>query len=231
MEETIGRRTSKTRPTPAEHRAGDRERPAGSYHLGRGRVEPERVQGLRNDRRAVRQVLAGDRDRFNSLITRYWGPVFRLALRMVKDHGEAEDLTQQTFLEAYQDLPRYDQQRAFHSWLMRIATNNCRDFLKRSQRKEFPSGDSGEFAAAMFRGQAPSPEQHVATGRRISQMLRAVDQMPRKYGIPLVLKEMEDLSYQEIQRVTDVSQGALRQHVRRARRQLRETLKKQEKGD
>ncbi len=168
-------------------------------------------------------MLAGNRDAFNSLINHYWGLVFRTTIRMVSDRAEAEDLTQQTFLEAYQDLARYDHKRSFRTWLMRIATNNCRDFMRRHQRKELPSGDSGEYAAAVCSG-SPTPEQNVATGRRISQMLRAVGEMPSKYRVPLMLKEMEDLSYREIQQVTDISPTALRAQVHRARNQLREAM-------
>jgi len=205
---------------------------SGTYHLRRGQVVSDRVgeppERLR-DRLIVRQVLAGDRERFSLLMDRYRERIFALTRRMVGNEAEAEDLMQQTFTEAFEALERFDQRRRFRTWLFRIATNNCLDFLKSHRRLEHPTGDSGEYEAAMFAGRMDaSPEQWLHTTRRLSRALIALKELKPKYRLPVILKDLEGLSYEEIQEVMDLPQGTLRIRVHRGRARIRELLKRLE---
>lgn len=202
-------------------------RPEGTYHFKRGEITPDVVsptpRRLR-DRFVVRQVLAGDSDRFGVLMSRYRDRIYSLTMRMVNDRAEAEDLTQQTFTEAFSGLARFDQRRKFRTWLFRIATNNCLDFLKSHRRREYPTGESGEFETGMFTGRTENPEQWLRTTQRLSRALLALDQLTPKYRIPVVLKDMEGLSYQEMQEVLDLPLGTLRIRVHRGRQKIKEML-------
>lgn len=199
----------------------------GTYHFKRGEITPDVVapspRKLR-DRIIVRQVLAGDRNRFSLLVCRYRERIFALTRRMVNDRADAEDLTQLTFTEAFEGLARFDQQRKFRTWLFRIATNNCLDFLKNHQRREYPTGESGEYETGMFTGRVENPEQWLRTTRRLSRALIALEQLKPKYRIPVVLKDLEGLSYQEMQEVLDLPVGTLRIRVHRGRQQIKEML-------
>jgi len=204
---------------------------SGTYHFKRGEITPDVVapspRKLR-DRLIVRQVLAGDRDRFSLLMERYRERIFALTRRMVNDRAEAEDLTQLTFTEAFEGLARFDQRRKFRTWLFRIATNNCLDYLKSHRRREYPTGESGEFETGMFTGRVENPEQWLRTTRRLSRALIALEQLKPKYRIPVVLKDLEGLSYQEMQDVMDLPVGTLRIRVHRGRQQIKALLKRLE---
>lgn len=215
-----------------------RRGPSGSYSLGRGNVTrerpgriPQKIQDrLKNltDQQVIQEVLAGDQDRFRELMDRHAEGVFALTIKMVNSPFDAEDLTQQTFTEVFEALRRYDPARPFRTWLLRIATNNCLDFLKNHKRREQPFGESAEFDRALFSSRFYSPEQWLTTDRRWSQLIRALHAMSPKYRIPLVLKDMEGLSYREMQEVLDLPEGTLRIQVHRARKKLAVILKRLE---
>ncbi len=158
------------------------------------------------------------------LVDRYRDRIFSLTRRMIKDRADAEDLAQQTFTEAFEALSKFDQTRRFRTWLFRIATNNCLDFLKSRRRHEYPTGESGEYETAMFAGRMDTPERWLHTTRRLSRALIALDALKPKYRIPVILKDMEGLSYDEIQEVMDLPMGTLRIRVHRGRLQIREML-------
>jgi len=187
----------------------------------------DRLQNL-TDQQVIQQVLAGDQDRFRELMERHGKRVFALTIKMVNSPFDAEDLTQQTFTEAFEALRRYDPARPLITWLLRIATNNCLDFLKSPKRREQAFGESAEFDRALFSSRFYSPEQWLTTGRRWSRLIRALHAMKPMYRIPLVLKDMEGLSYREMHEVLDLPEGTLRIQVHRARKKLAVILKRLE---
>lgn len=175
------------------------------------------------DRLVVEQVLRGQRDAFRELVDRYRGPLHGLVLRMVGSPTEADDLTQLTFVEAFRALARYDGRRSFATWLMRIAVNNCKDHLKSHKRRERQlQADVGE---ALFSGHVPGPEQGLRDARRAEAIETAIAALAPMYRLPLVLKDVEGLSYREIQQVLDLPVTTLKIRVVRARAKLQEQLR------
>jgi len=173
----------------------------------------------------VEQVLSGDRECFRELVERYQGRVYAITLRLVGNPTEAEDLTQHSFIEAFRGLGSYDSQRSFATWLVCIAINNAKDFLKSHKRREQQLAGEVEGATALFCGRVPAPDQALTDRERSALVSAALSRLHPKYRIPLVLKDVDGLSYNEMQQALDLPLTTLKIRVVRARCQLQEQLK------
>src|SRR5581483_2518067 len=128
----------------------------------RSHVEaPEEARAA--DSRAIERVLAGEPAAYRAIVERHQRGVHAVIVRLIQDRADAEDLTQQAFLAAYDALGDFDRERRFSSWIYRIALNLAKDHLKARRRGEIPGGDAGEACAgtgarAMFAGALPEPE-------------------------------------------------------------------------
>lgn len=182
------------------------------------------VDDSTRDARAVEAVRAGDLERFRELVDRHQRRVFGAMARMTGRRADAEDLTQQAFLEAYAGLAAYDTKRPFGTWILRIATNNCLDHLKSHKRREVPTEVESDGGGALHAGHIPGPEQELARKQRVAQLEVALQQLDDIYRIPLVLKDIEGLAYQEIQQVLDLPLTTLKMRVVRAREQLKKLV-------
>lgn len=173
----------------------------------------------------VAQVLAGDRDRFRELVERYQSRIYGLALRLVGNPTEAEDLTQQSFIEAFRGLRSYDPHRSFSTWLTCIALNNCKDHLKSHKRRERQLIGDVDQGGALFTGRLPPPDQLLTAQERAELVTAALMRLDSKYRVPLVLKDVEGWSYNEIQQELDLPLTTLKIRVVRARAKLQEQLR------
>ncbi|HMM87531.1 sigma-70 family RNA polymerase sigma factor [Azohydromonas sp.] len=158
----------------------------------------------------------GDRGAFAVLVRRHQDRVFRFLRRMLDSRDEAMDLTQDTFMKAYEALPAWRPQAQFGTWLLQIARNAALDQLRRRRLVEFVPVDQ----ALTLADAAPTPEQRLATSRRLALLDRALAQLPAEHREVLLLREIEDLSYAEIAAVLDVAEGTVKSRLARARAAL-----------
>ena len=177
------------------------------------------------DSQVVEQVLAGNRDGFRELVERYQSRIFGLTLRLVGNPTEAEDLTQQSFVEAFRGLRSYDSRRSFATWLTCIALNNCKDHLKSHKRRERQLVGEVDGTGALFTGRLPAADQLVTALERAELVNAALLRIDPKYRVPLVLKDVEGWSYNEIQQELDLPVTTLKIRVVRARVKLQEQLR------
>jgi RNA polymerase sigma-70 factor (ECF subfamily) len=176
------------------------------------------------DSALVKMVLNGARDRFRELVRRHQARVYGVCLRLVGNPADAEDLTQHSFVEAFKGLQRYDGSRSFTTWLMCITVNNCKDFLKSHKRRERQLSVDVDSGGALFTGRVPDPEQQLVTRRRAVLVEAALSRLDPKYRVPLVLKDVEGLSYQEMQEILPLPLTTLKIRVVRGRAKLQEQL-------
>lgn len=180
---------------------------------------------LEQEAEVIRLSLDGQPDRFRDLVTRYQAPVLTLCLRMVGSFADAEDLTQQTFMDAFRKLGSFDRGRPFVSWLFRIAVNNCKDFLKSRKRSEHPTEIHGIAAdEVLFGAPMGDPEQDLARRRESERLTRALFALPLKYREVLVLKDVQGLSYREIREILELPITTLKIRVVRARARMIDLL-------
>ena len=179
------------------------------------------------DQRWVQKTLAGSEEAFAEIVKRYQRPVFSIVVRMVRDAGLAEDLTQETFIKAFRALRTYDSRRKLSSWLFTIAHNTTIDHLRRKSLRTVPLETDGEESDPLDRlpaDETASPERAAMSrdlARAFEQELRAIRP---EYAEILVLRFQQGLAYEEISEVTGLPMGTVKTHLFRARRQLASRL-------
>ncbi len=177
-----------------------------------------------DDRRAVELVLAGETGAYRAIVERHQRSIHAVIFRLIHDRDDAEDLTQAAFLQAYDALGRFDRERRFSSWLFRIAVNLAKDHLKANARREVPDEDAGEAGAAPFSGSLPQPEASAQAGERERLLERALATLSVRDREVLVLKDLQELPYEELHEILGRPITALKIRVVRARARLRVAL-------
>ena len=173
---------------------------------------------LPEDRVLVARVLAGDREGFRDLIDRYALRVHRLCFCLLRHEHDAEDAAQETFLLAYRALARFDPDRSFANWVLKIATNHCRDRLRR-RRREMPIVDAGgrpEPAPPDPARNEPADEPAVL----LRQVHRAVAALPPDYREVFHLYHRDGRSYAEMAAILGRPVGTIKTQLHRARRRV-----------
>jgi RNA polymerase sigma-70 factor (ECF subfamily) len=177
-----------------------------------------------DERQAIEAVLAGDRKAFRLLVERHQRGVYSVIYRLVHSAPDAEDLAQQAFLAAFDALGRFDLEARFSSWIYRIGVNLAKDHLKSRKRGEQPMTlDPSE---AMFAGQLPNTDQPAVTAERQKLMMEALAALSFKDREVLVLKDLEELSYEEMREILHRPITALKIRVIRARAKLKDELER-----
>jgi len=177
------------------------------------------VAGDAADREAVERVLDGDTRAFDPVVRRHGGRLVALCARVAGARDVGEELAQEALARAYGSLGSYRGDCQVRHWLMRIALNGCRDWLKAGARAERPSEIAEEALQTSF-----GPDQELAGRQALSALDRALRTLPDAYREAFVLFHVENLSYLEMSRVTGARVGALKVRVHRAREMLRDEL-------
>ena len=173
-----------------------------------GGDDADKVQAL--------SARAGDRQAFAGLVHRHQDRVFGFLLRMIGTRDEAMDLTQDSFLKAWNALPDWRPEARFTTWLIQIARNAALDLLRRRQRIKFVSFDAN-IDSDMVDGHAPSPEKQFSDRQRISLLQRAVATLPADQREILLLRELEDMSYADLALILGINEGTVKSRLARAR--------------
>lgn len=179
---------------------------------------------LVEERLWVELILEGDVNLFRRLVERYQGSVRGVILRLVGSQADTDDLAQQAFLRAFQALGDFKTELRFSSWLLRIAVNAAKDHLKSKKRGESSLSSEPTPDEAVFAGHIEDPEGASLSAERRAEVHAALSQLPWKYREVLVLKSVEELPYEEIQRILELPLTTLKIRVVRAREMLRKLL-------
>jgi RNA polymerase sigma-70 factor (ECF subfamily) len=189
--------------------------------------DDDRDEAVR-DAETVARVVSGDRGAFAALVARYGRRLHDLALRMLRDAHEAEDVAQQAFLNAYRALPRFDGRRPFRHWLLRIASNLCRNRLAERGRRGRPvslsSGDDdpGALAPSLEPAATLEPVGEAHDLRHDAERVReAIGLLPEAWRLAVVLRYTQGLSIEEVSEVTETPVATVKTHLHRGRAALR----------
>ena len=184
------------------------------------------------DADVVRLAQQGRELAFRELVRRYERPVFSLVFRMVRDRETAEDLAQDAFVKVLNHIDRYSPEFKFSSWLFKIANNVAIDHLRR-RRIETISMDGSPHASSAAEVEATAfdlqSEQESALEEMEAKELgsaieRAIAKLRPEYRSCILLRHVEDRSYEEIAATLDLPLGTVKTYIHRARRELREAL-------
>ncbi len=181
-----------------------------------------------SDEQLVVLVLQGTNAAFEILIERYQNQVFALAYRLGGDYDEAKDLAQEAFLRIYQELPKFDVERKFFPWMYRVAHNTCINMLHK-RPKEASSLDSIYDLAASDSSEEGSPTAHYEQAEQADTLNQALQTLSESYRLPLVLKYLEGMSYQEISEQLDLPVSTIETRLFRGRAMLKKALAAEQK--
>lgn len=166
----------------------------------------------------IAKILKGDRQAFAFLIDEYKSPIYNLAYRMTANVEDADEITQEIFIRAYQHLWRYDPRKKFFTWLYTISFNLIKNYLRKNKKEKL----SDEFNALSLTDNHPSPEEKLIEDQEISSYLLRLEEEPRAL---LIMKYQEELSFDEIAGITGKSLSAVKMRIYRGLEKLRELMK------
>ncbi|MGD2294641.1 MAG: sigma-70 family RNA polymerase sigma factor [Candidatus Aminicenantes bacterium] len=175
----------------------------------------------------VRQAKEGDVEAFAVLSRRYQERIFRTILGLTKNHLDADDLAQETFMVAFKSLQKFKQNSSFYTWLYRIAVNRTLNFLKRARREKKKT----EMAMRDFSGEEWSaktvspPEQNSLSLELRAKIKKAVDSLPLSYRAAFLLVEFEGMLHKEAAYVLECSENTVAWRLHKARKILQTKLR------
>jgi RNA polymerase sigma-70 factor (ECF subfamily) len=173
-----------------------------------------------DDAQLIRQTLAGDGGAADQLVRRYLADVYAVALRVLSDVDMAQDATQETFVNALRALRSFRGDASFRTWLLRIAMNCARSGVRRSRHRR----EVGLDALPETVAQESDAAQTVVERAEAQRILRLLDQLPEKQRLAVSLRVNQGLSYQEIGRVLDCTEGAARVNYHLGMKRLKELV-------
>lgn len=177
----------------------------------------------------IRRVQRQDADAFEQLLLAHQKSVYNLCFRMLGNEQDALDLSQETFLRVWKSIGQYQFDAAFSTWLYRITTNLCIDFLRRKKRRqEQPlvlTDDEGEQQELSVPDPQPLPEEQLLQKDRRQAVAQAMQTLPPDYRAILELRVVRQLSYEQIGDILSLPAGTVKSRLSRARMALKNLLK------
>lgn len=170
----------------------------------------------------IKKCLAGQKDAFELLVTKYKNLVYSIALNSLTNKNDAADVTQDVFLKAWANLSRYNPEFSFKTWIARITVNHCINLNQKSKR--ITTWDDEEMEKIV--ADSESPEEATLDGERRKDIIDAINSLPEKYRIVIQLYHQQSLSYEEICNITSNPMSIVKNRIYRARKMLAEKLSK-----
>ena len=187
-------------------------------------------KALHDYKLVVRAVEDGDQRAYAELMTRYRDSVYFMLLKMVNNRDDAEDLTIEAFGKAFRNIKQYTPDYAFSTWLFKIATNNCIDFIRRKKKQTlsidtgFENSEGNEITIDI-KAESPDPEENMIKKQKGVAMREVVDRLKPRYKNLIELRYYKELSYEEIAAELDLPLGTVKAQLFRAREFLYNMLK------
>lgn len=167
---------------------------------------------------------AGEYHAFEELVRRYRNDVYALAYHFVRNREEAWDISQEVFIKAHRALRRFRGESSFKTWLMRITSNQCKDFFKKRRLATVPFDDVVREDHVV--GTEDDPRRALEASELGETILAAMDTLSVKHRTAIVLREFEGLSYEEMAEVMECSQGTVMSRLHHARKNLQQELER-----
>ena len=179
----------------------------------------------KNDFKLVGRAREGDQKAYADLMHRYKDSIYFMALKMVNNKEDAMDLTVETFAKAFEKLDKYQPEYAFSTWLFRVATNNCIDFIRKKKLNTTSINgmvdEDGDDRPLQIKSDTLNPEE-VSMKREQTQLLKLlIDSLPPRYRNLIVMRYFDELSYEEISEQLNLPLGTVKTYIHRARNELR----------
>lgn len=177
----------------------------------------------------VEQAIGGDESAYKKLTEKYRKALHFHILKMIKNRNQIEDLVQEVFVKAFDNLSSYNTNYAFSTWIYRIATNHTIDYLRKKKLQTLSINEpvktkSGEMEMQL-RDESAEADRNIIRKQRQKMVQNAIKDLPEKYRKVIEMRHMEEKTYQEIAELLDIPLGTVKAHIFRARELLYKAMK------
>ena len=185
---------------------------------------------MMDEKELIQHLKDGDERAFNEIVERYSKKLYYLCLKMLQNESDAEDTVQTIFLKAYTNISRFEEKSSISTWLYRIGVNVCTDLLRKRKKETVSSlystnSDEEEYALELP-DEKENVEESVLRKERKEALYQAISTLKPKQKELIVLREIENLSYEEIAKILTMNVGTVKSGINRARKALLEKLQK-----
>ncbi|MBL4560142.1 MAG: sigma-70 family RNA polymerase sigma factor [Labilibaculum sp.] len=194
-------------------------------------INPNLSEKAQYDYRLVLSAISGTQKAYEELFKRYKDAIFFMLLKMVNNKNDAEDLTFEAFGKAFRNIKQYSPKYAFSTWLFKIASNNCIDFLRKKKGNTISidgKDDSENERSISLESNTLNPEQEFIKDQKAKIMRNEVGRLKERYRRLIELRYFEEFSYDEIAKELNLPIGTVKAQLFRARELLFNTLKDSE---
>src|SRR5256885_7854488 len=195
-------------------------------------LQQDVLEDSTSDHALLEATRTGDHDAFAELVSRYRNQITSYIYRMTNDYDGAVDLAQETFMRVYRAASRYQTTHAFSTYIYRIATNLAISELRKRKRRRLVSltglltgGEGEEVRDFDAPDERPLPDANLVNTEQRRVVKKAISTLPEKYRAPLVLRDVEGKSYDEIAAILQTSEGTVKSRINRARNFLRDKMR------
>jgi RNA polymerase sigma-70 factor, ECF subfamily len=178
---------------------------------------------VKTEQELIRETLEGNHDSYGELVNRYSDRLYSAMLHVTGSHNEAEEVVQESFVQAFIKLETFQGNSQFFTWLYRIAFNNTLSRHRR-RRSDISLEFSRESGGMDPEDRSEAPDASILRAERVALIHRALQSLTEEHRVILVLREMQELSYEEIAEVLGINLGTVRSRLSRARVQLKSIL-------
>ena len=192
-----------------------------------------KAQEVALDRMLVDRFRNGDQSAFDEMVTRYWDRIYSMVHQLLRNQQDAEEVTQDAFIRAHRGLANFRGESAFSTWLYQIATNLARNrywyWWRRKRDKSIsfdaPLGAENDSTLAdLIPAEQETPEDATVTQEFVGRVAECMEELNEKHREILILRNVQNLAYEEIADILGISVGTVKSRIARARESLREKL-------
>ena len=181
------------------------------------------------EKELLKKCRQGDRDAFNILVQTYQRQVINLAYGMLSDTEDATDAAQEVFIKVYRNIDRFEGKSSLSTWIYRITSNVCKDFLRKRTRtiqsvSIYESSEDDDDRPMEIKDSSPTPQEHMEITETQREVRKALDELPEEYKSVFVMYDLEGLSYDDISNVLQCPVGTIKSRLNRARKALKKNL-------
>jgi RNA polymerase sigma-70 factor (ECF subfamily) len=187
--------------------------------------ESAATAGDKSDADLVDRCLEGDAAAWDALVRAYWRRVFNIAYKFVARFDDAEDLTQEIFVKLFRALATYDRRASFETWLTRVSRNLCIDHYRRRRREEERFTDEIDPDAIQLDELVARPDATIAQREEVAMVRHALAKLPPTYREAVALRDIHELSYEQIAERLQLAEGTVKSRINRGRKELARHLR------
>ena len=180
------------------------------------------------EHKLIKKCVKGNIDAFEELISKYEKTAYNIALKMLKNPDDALDISQEAFIKVYKSIGSFNFESSFSTWLYRIVTNSCLDFLRKNKTKIYSIDNPIETEDGQVQREivdnSDTPEELLEKKMTKELVHKCIEKLDENHRVVILLRDIQDFSYEEISEILDCSIGTVKSRINRARSNLKNII-------